>query len=175
MRCSKLAILAVLCLLVAGCGSSQGFDGGVRLPESTAEGASWSLDGRWLAIPNKEGVFLRDLEKGGRRQLHAPPMRRHLGSMPGRFGWTPNGNEIHYVTSVGPAEHRGGWITVVPTDGGETRQVALGTSVQATAWPPPAGRSSTPPARTRSPAAGRSGRSPPSGRWAGSILRRACC
>jgi len=137
MRRPALALLAaIFCLLGTGCGESQGFEGEVRLPEATAEGASWSPDGRWLAIPNKDGVLLRDVAKGKRRQLQAPPMRRHQGVMPGRFGWSSDGAEVHYVTKIGPEENRGGWITVVPTDGGEVQQVALGTSVQATAWAP---------------------------------------
>jgi Tol biopolymer transport system component len=133
-----LAALATFCfcLLVLGCGSGEAFEGGVRLPESTAEGASWSPHGEWIAIPNKEGVLLRDVVDAGRKQLQAPPMRRHQGAMPGRFGWSSDAGEVHYVTKIGPAENRGGWITVVPTDGGEVRQVPLGTSVQATAWSP---------------------------------------
>jgi Tol biopolymer transport system component len=136
MRRPKLIFLAALCLFAAGCGESQGFAGEVRLPESTAEGASWSPDGRWIAIPNKEGVLLRDVKRDKRRQLSAPPLRRIQGAMPGRLGWTPDGSEIHYVSKIGPVEHSGGWITVAPTDGGEARQVALGTAIQETAWAP---------------------------------------
>ena len=122
------------CLALLGCGEAESFEGGVRLPESTAEGASWSPDGRWLAIPNKDGVLLRGVRGSGRRQLSAPPMHRTGGSMPGRISWSRDGTEVLYVTTVGPVEHKGGWITSVPLDGGSARQVALGTSIYSYAW-----------------------------------------
>jgi len=140
MKAARNVLVAVaafcLCLLALGCGSGEAFETGVRLPESTAEGASWAPEGARIAIPNKDGVLLRDIDGGKRTQLKAPPMRRHQGAMPGRFGWSPDEGEVHYVTNIGPGENRGGWITVVPTDGGDVRQVALGSSVQATAWSP---------------------------------------
>jgi Tol biopolymer transport system component len=56
--------------------------------------------------------------------------------MPGRVAWSADGRELHYITNIGPVKHHGDWITVVPTDGGKTRQVALGTSVVQADWSP---------------------------------------
>ncbi len=129
-------ILALASLFSFGCGAAESFDGGVRLPAGTADGASWSPDGRWIAIPNKQGVLLRGVDGNDRRQLSAPPARRFKGSMPGRLNWSRDGEEVRYLTNIGPVERQGAWITVVPTDGGEARQVALGTSIIEAAWGP---------------------------------------
>ncbi len=131
-----LLLLALSSLLSFGCGGAESFDGGVRLPTGTGAGASWSSDGRWLAIPNKLGVLLRGVDGRGRRQLSGPPARGVNGSVPGRISWSRNGEEIRYLTNVGPVEHHGAWVTVVPTDGGEARQVALGTSIAQATWAP---------------------------------------
>lgn len=129
-------LLALSSLLSFGCGAAESFDAGVRLPSATAAGASWSPDGSRIAIPNKEGVLLRRVDGNGRRQLSAPPVRRFLGSMPGRISWSRDGGEVRYLTNIGPVEGDGAWVTVVPTDGGEARQIALGTSVVQAAWGP---------------------------------------
>jgi Tol biopolymer transport system component len=136
MRFLLTPLLLALCsLLGAGCGNVESFDGGVRLPAGTAEGTSWSPDGRWLAIPNKQGVLLRGVD-GRHRQLPGPPLRGVNGSVPGRISWSRNGEEVRYLTTVGPVEHHGAWVTVLPTDGGEARQVALGTSIAQATWAP---------------------------------------
>ena len=138
LRFTSLALVAAACLCVlAGCGDDgRAYGGEVELPASTAEGASWSPDGRWIAIPNRQGVLLRGVGGGKRKQLLAPPLRRHLGLIPGRIGWAPDGSEVRYVTNVGPSGRRGAWMTLVPTEGGETRQVPLGTSIVTNAWSP---------------------------------------
>jgi Tol biopolymer transport system component len=128
-------LLALASLFSFGCGAAESFDGGVRLPVGTADGASWSPDGRWIAIPNKRGVLLRGVD-GSRRQLSAPPARRFKGAMPGRLSWSRDGGEVRYLTNIGPVERRGAWVTVMPTEGGEARQVALGSSVIEAAWAP---------------------------------------
>lgn len=136
MRRSLLVpLLALIGLLAIGCGGVESFSGGVRLPAATAEGAAWSPDGRWIAIPNRQGMLLRGVD-GSRRQLDGPPLRRSLGAMPGRVSWSADGTELHYLTNIGPVEHQGGWITILPTDGGKARQVALGTSVVQADWAP---------------------------------------
>jgi len=114
----------------------QGFPAGVRLPAQTAEGASWSPDGRWVAIPNSSGVLLRDPDGERSRQLRAPRTPRYLGTMPGRIGWSRDGEELRYVTTVGPEKMSGAWVTTVPVDGGKARQLGLGTSVISVGWSP---------------------------------------
>ena len=132
------AVFLVACasLLGPGCGGAESFDGGVRIPASTGEGASWSPDGRSIAIPNRKGVLLRGVDGNGRQQILAPPLRRALGSMPGRIAWSTDGEELRYVTNIGPVEHKGGWVTVVGLDGGAADQVALGTSIYDFEWSP---------------------------------------
>lgn len=127
-------LLALASLFSFGCGAAESFDGGVRLPASSADGASWSPDGRWIAIPNKRGVLLRGVEENVRRQLSSPPARRFGGAMPARLSWSRDGGEVRYLTNIGPEERRGAWVTAVPTDGREARQVALGTSIVEAAW-----------------------------------------
>jgi Tol biopolymer transport system component len=136
MRFMCILLLAFAALFGFGCGAAESFNGGVRLPAGTADGASWSPDGRWIAIPNKKGVLLKGIDGNGRRQLSAPPIRRFLGAMPGRVSWSQDGEEVRYLTNIGPVERRGAWTTVVPTNGGEARQVALGTSIIDATWGP---------------------------------------
>lgn len=140
MRLALTPLLIAFALSMAlGCGSAESFEGGVRIPTATGAGASWSPDGRWIAIPNRKGVLLRDVESGARKQLAAPPLRRALGAMPGRIAWSADGRELRYVTNVGPAEHSGGWVTTVSVDGAAAEQIALGTSLVTFDWAP-AGR-----------------------------------
>lgn len=114
----------------------HGFPAGVRLPAETAEGASWSPDGRWVAIPNRAGVLLRGTSGDATVQLRAPRTPRSMGTMPGRIGWSRDGGELRYVTTVGPEEMQGAWVTTVQLEGGAVRQVALGTSVESVGWSP---------------------------------------
>lgn len=114
----------------------QGFPAGVRLPVETAEGASWSPNGRWVAVPNRAGVLLRGAGGNSERQLRAPRTPRYFGHMPGRIGWSRDGKELRYVTTVGPGGGEGPWVTVVPTDGGEPRQASLGIPTGSVDWSP---------------------------------------
>lgn len=127
------AIFTVLVLALDEDGR-QGFPAGVRLPMQTAEGASWSPDGRWIAIPNRAGVLLRDPDGERHRQLRGPRTPRYMGRMPGRIGWSRDGRVLRYVTAVGPADGKGAWVTEVPSDGGPARQVALGMGVGSADW-----------------------------------------
>ena len=111
-----------------------GFPAGLRLPAETAEGASWSPDGRWIAIPNRAGVLLRAADGDSVRQLRAPRTPRYKGWIPGRIGWSSEGKRLRYVTTVGPEESKGSWVTEVPTNGGAVRQVSLGTDVLDADW-----------------------------------------
>jgi len=113
-----------------------GFPAGVRLPAETAEGASWSQDGRWVAIPNRAGVLLRDPDGERNRQLRAPRTPRVRGAIPGRIGWSPDGNRLRYVTTDGPEAGKGAWLTEIPVAGGPARQVALGAKVRSAGWSP---------------------------------------
>ena len=113
-----------------------GFPAGIRLPVQTAEGASWSPDGRWVAIPNRAGVLLRAADGSTVRQLRAPRTPRYRGSIPGRIGWSRDGERLRYVTTVGPEEGEGAWVTEVPAGGGAASQRALGTKVDSADWAP---------------------------------------
>lgn len=112
-----------------------GFPAGVRLPAETAEGASWSPNGRWVAIPNRAGVLLRDPDGQRSRQLRAPRTPRHLGMMmPGRIGWSRDGAALRYVTTVGPEPGKGAWVTEVSTRAKRVRQAPLESEVEGVNW-----------------------------------------
>lgn len=113
-----------------------GFPAGLRLPAETAGGASWSPDGRWIAIPNRGGVLLWAADRSSVRQLRAPRMPRYLNSIPGRIGWSRDGTRLRYVTMIGPAKNKGSWVTEVPTGGGAVRQRSLGANVGSADWGP---------------------------------------
>lgn len=131
------SVVALGCLLFLGCGSAVSFDGGVRVPARTGEGASWSPDGRQIAIPNSRGILLRSVAGGGSRQLAAPPMRGGLtGILPGRIDWSQDGSELRYLTTAGPVKASGDWLTTVGTDGSGLHQVALGTVLYSATWSP---------------------------------------
>jgi Tol biopolymer transport system component len=111
-----------------------GFPAGVRLPAETAAGAAWSPDGHWVAIPNRAGVLLRGAAGERSVQLQGPRTPRYQGAIPGRIGWSLDGSELRYVTTVGPQSGRGAWATTLPTGGGEARQVAIGRDVRGVDW-----------------------------------------
>lgn len=125
-------------LLILGCGSADSFEGGVRIPARTGEGASWSPDGAWLAIPNRRGVLLRSADGERRRQIAAPPLRGGLSGMdPGRIDWSPDATELRYLTTAGPVKARGDWVVEVAADGsGKARAKQLGTTLYTGTWAP---------------------------------------
>jgi Tol biopolymer transport system component len=131
MRIALLTPLATLaCVLLLGCGGAESFEGAVRIPASTGEGASWSPDGSRLAIPDSHGILLRDVATGGRRQIEAPPLRNGLAE------WTQDGSTLRYLTTAGPEKGRGSWLTEVGADGAGLRQYPLDTILYEGTWAP---------------------------------------
>jgi Tol biopolymer transport system component len=111
---------------------------GVELPAWIGDAAAWSPDGQWIAGPAKAGPKLRNVKTGAVRQLHSPafqgfPMRA------GRIDWAPDGKTIRYVTSVPREGSPNSWLTEVPLDDSEVRQVhqqSLGVKAFDTDWAP---------------------------------------
>lgn len=108
---------------------------GIRLPQGAGAGAAWSPDGRWIAIPSRTGILLRNVESGARKQIHAPPPRGEMG-FPVSLNWSPTGGALRYVTSRGPTRRRDFWVTAVRRDGSSLRRAPLGVRVQQTTWAP---------------------------------------
>lgn len=140
MRRTRLSLvaglLAIGSLLAFGCGGAASFEGGVKIPRGAGEGASWSPDGRWIAIPNRNGIMLRSPDGGSRRGIAGPPLRSGIGAAYGRVSWSRDGRELRYVTTAGPGKPRGAWLTAVGVDGTDPRQVALGTTLYDVTWAP---------------------------------------
>jgi Tol biopolymer transport system component len=138
-RILTLLLLAVSSLLIlgAGCGDASFQQGkiGLRLPYSTGEGAAWSPDGKWVAIPIKTGIRLRNVKTGERREIKAPTLQG-FPEDPGPLSWSADGRTLRYVTSDGPREENVSWLTEVGRDGSGLRQARLPVKAQRVAWGP---------------------------------------
>lgn len=132
-----------ICVLIASCAFGPGSAGasfeagviGVEVPYFNGQEAAWSPDGRLIAIPVKTGIKLRDVDAGTTRTVKAP-RQRAFPEPPGRLSWSPDGLALRYVTSLGPHDKRGAWLTEARNDGTKVRQVRLGIRVAQTAWAP---------------------------------------
>jgi Tol biopolymer transport system component len=106
----------------------------VRLSQNGGEGAAWSPNGRWIAIPDRSGITLRNIETAVRRHLRAPAPR--AGQLEAQLSWSRDGRTLRYVTSHGPARGRGHWLTTIRYDGSMLRQAPLGIQARETTWAP---------------------------------------
>jgi Tol biopolymer transport system component len=104
----------------------------VRLPAFRGSGAAWSPNGRWIAIPGRRGITLRNVKTGTRKHLDAPPPRSE--SEAARLNWSPDGRTLRYVTQEGPKRRRGYWVTTIRRNGSSLRQVPLGIFAPEATW-----------------------------------------
>jgi Tol biopolymer transport system component len=109
---------------------------GVELSERVGGSAAWSPDGKWIAVPARVGIRLRNVETGKFRELRAPAYRGFL-VWQSRLNWSSDGKTIRYTTSLPRSTNEyASWLTEVPLDGSEVRQQSLGVKVFETDWAP---------------------------------------
>ncbi|HWP33448.1 MAG TPA: hypothetical protein VNL97_06840, partial [Solirubrobacterales bacterium] len=109
---------------------------GVELSERVGGSAAWSPDGKWIAVPARVGIRLRNVETGKFRELRAPVYRGFL-VWQSRLNWSPDGKTIRYTISVPRSTNEyASWLFEVPLDGSEVRQQSLGVRVSETDWAP---------------------------------------
>lgn len=106
----------------------------VKLPAFRGEGAAWSPNGRWIAIPARRGITLRNVKTGVRKHIGAPRPRSQFALA--KLSWSPDGRTLRYATAEGPARHQGYWVTTIRRDGSSLRQVPLGIFAPEATWAP---------------------------------------
>lgn len=124
-------------LLVAHHGKSRPSSPSIRLvklPPFRGDGAAWSPSGRWIAIPFRRGIILRNVKTGIRKHIRAPRPRSKAELA--ELSWSPNGRTLRYVTADGPERHQGYWVTIIRRDGSSLRQVPLGIRAPEVTWAP---------------------------------------
>jgi Tol biopolymer transport system component len=101
-------------------------------------GLSWSPDGRRLATVDRSspgallGVVLLDTETGAKEQLTAPASSSGRGDVWPAF--SPDGRTLAFRRGIAPTAN---FLCVVPTNGGEPRQLVTVTAVTSpVAWTP---------------------------------------
>lgn len=133
-----LALFAICFLLLSACAGEASFQRGVtgvRLPQWIGEEAAWSPDGKWIAIPVKSGIRLRNVETDKVRQVAAPPLQG-FPEDPGPLSWSADGRTFRYVTSAGPRDENVSWLTEVRRDGSGLQQAPLPVKAQTLDWGP---------------------------------------
>lgn len=132
-----LAVSILLLLPGTGCGKTSFHHGviGVRLPERAGGEAAWSPDGKWIAIPVKTGIRLRNVVTGKTREIEAPILQG-FPEDPGPLSWSADGKTFRYVTSEGPREEHVSWLTEIGRDGSGLRQARLPVKAQTLDWGP---------------------------------------
>jgi Tol biopolymer transport system component len=131
-------VAAFACLPLSACAEEASFEQGftgVELPYWTGEGAAWSPDGSWLAIPIKSGIRLRNVSSGATREIAAPALQG-FPEDPGRISWSADGRTLRYVTKFGPREGNFSWLTEIRRDGSGLRQAPLPVRAQTLDWGP---------------------------------------
>jgi len=132
-----LAALALACFPLAACAGEASFEHGVvgvRLSDRVGAYAGWSPDGRWIAVPARGGLRLRNVETGKQRLLKAP-VYQGFPERPGRIEWSADGKTIRYATSFPkPDNGNASWLTEVPVDGSAYRHQTLGVRAQQVSW-----------------------------------------
>jgi Tol biopolymer transport system component len=137
-RRSLGAILALaLCFPLSACGSGTSFNSGVtgvRLSDRVGNVAAWSPDGKWIAVPARVGLRLRDPENGKVRNLRAPAYQG-FPERPGRLDWSADGTTIRYVTSLPKATNgNASWLTEARVNGSGFRHTTLGVKALSVDW-----------------------------------------
>jgi Tol biopolymer transport system component len=130
------ALVFAACFLLTACAGAASFQHGVigvRLPLWVGEEAAWSPDGKWIAIPVKTGIRLRNVETDAVRQVEAPPLQG-FPEDPGPLSWSADGRTFRYVTKFGPEENNASWATEIRRDGTGLRQMPLGVKAFETDW-----------------------------------------
>jgi len=133
-RAFVLAVLASCALPLSACGGDASFHHGVigvELPQRGGDEAAWSPDGKWIAVPVKAGIRLRNVASGEVREIEAP-MLQGFPVDPGGLSWS--GRTLRYVTSDGPREKNVSWLTEVHRDGSGLRQTPLPVKAQSLGW-----------------------------------------
>ncbi len=150
-------VVTLLSVVVSSCGGKDGSQGDVtekillaahhgksrpsspavqivKLPAFRGEGAAWSPNGRWIAIPARRGITLRNVKTGARRHIRAPAPRSEFSSA--RLSWSPDGGMLRYLTWKGSARNQGYWLTTIRSDGSSLRRVPLGIRAPEVTWAP---------------------------------------
>jgi Tol biopolymer transport system component len=132
------AILALaLCFPLSGCSGAATFHHGVigvQLSDRVGYAAAWSPDGKWIAVPARVGLRLRNVESGRVRNLHAPAYQG-FPERPGRLDWSADGKTIRYATSLPkPTNGNASWLTETRVDGSGFRHTTLGVKALSADW-----------------------------------------
>lgn len=132
------AILALaLCFPLSACSGDATFGHdvvGVRLSDRVGNTAAWSPDGKWIAVPARIGLRLRNVASGKVRDLHAPAYQG-FPERPGRLAWSVDGKTIRYVTSLPrPTNGNASWLTEARVDGSGFRHTTLGVKALSVSW-----------------------------------------
>jgi Tol biopolymer transport system component len=137
-RAFVVGLLAACLFPLSACAGDASFQRGVigeQLPQGTGEEAAWSPDGKWIAIPVKSGIRLRNVASGKVRQVQAPVLQG-FPEDPGPLSWSADGRTLRYVTSDGPRDENVSWLTEVRRDGAGLRQASLPVKAQTLDWGP---------------------------------------
>jgi Tol biopolymer transport system component len=135
-RSLALALLVACALPLSACAGDASFQRGVigvRLPRWVGEEAAWSPDGKWIALPVKTGIRLRNVASGEVREIKAPALAG-FPEDPGPLSWSVDGKTFRYVTSDGPRDANVSWLTEVRRDGSGLRQTPLPVKAQSLGW-----------------------------------------
>ncbi|HWC47417.1 MAG TPA: hypothetical protein VG448_00850 [Solirubrobacterales bacterium] len=132
------AILALaLCFPLSACSGAATFRHGVigvQLSDRVGYAAGWSPDGKWIAVPARVGLRLRNVESGKVRNLHAPAYQG-FPERPGRLDWSADGKTIRYATSLPkPTNGNASWLTETRVDGSGFRHTTLGVKALSVDW-----------------------------------------
>jgi Tol biopolymer transport system component len=134
--CAAVFALA-LCFPLSACGGDTSFEhgvNGVRLSDRVGYAAAWSPDGKWIAVPARVGLRLRNVRSGKFRSLDAPAYQG-FPERPGRLDWSADGKTIRYVTSLPkPTNGNASWLTETQVDGSGFRHTSLGVKALSVDW-----------------------------------------
>jgi Tol biopolymer transport system component len=130
-------LVLALCFPLSACSGDTSFGQGVtgvRLSDRVGSSAAWSPDGKWIAVPARVGLRLRNVNSGKVRNLHGPAYQG-FPERPGRLDWSADGKTIRYVTSQPkPTNGNASWLTEMRVDGSGFRHTTLGVKALSVAW-----------------------------------------
>jgi len=133
-----IAVLALaLCFPLSACSGDTSFERGVvgvKLSDRVGDAAAWSPDGKWIAVPARVGLRLRNVNSDKFRSLHTPAYQG-FPERPGRLDWSADGKTIRYVTSLPkPTNGNASWLTEARLDGSGFRHTSLGVKALSVDW-----------------------------------------